>query len=716
MDEAPKIPRPEYPRPQFVREEWLNLNGEWEFAFDDPNKGLAEGWHDGRTLPGRIIVPFAYQTQLSGVNDKSIHQCVWYARDFEIPGAWRDRVVLLNFGAVDWHCQAWVNQKLVGEHQGGYDAFSFNITPALNSIGEQDILVCVTDPTEGDQPRGKQSIKPEGVFYTSTSGIWQTIWLEPTPETCIQRLKMSPELETQSLRLQVAVPSLEDNLEVEAIALDGDKIVGRVVGLPNAPLMLPVPETRLWSPEHPFLYDLEVRLRRDGHEVDHVKSYFGMRSVGLQKDERGRMTIGLNGKSIFQIGVLDQGFWPDGIYTAPSDDALRFDLEFLKSSGFNLVRKHVKVEPERWYYWCDRLGLLVWQDMPSANNSTTEARIDFEIELRRMIEGRFNHPSIIQWVLFNEGWGQYDTERLVKEIRKMDPTRLVDNAAGWTDMRVGDVIDTHSYPEPGEIKPDAQRANLLGEFGGIGFRVEGHTWSKESWGYQGAPNLAGVRAWYLHLLRTVWRLQDKMGLSAAVFTQISDVETECNGLMTYDRSVTKIPPEILRQANHPAPTSASGKVLLSNALNGTAIWKYTFDRPGAKWIEPGFDDSLWTNGRAGFGTPSTLGALAETLWSSDDIWLRRTFELEQTDYTDAMFELHHDDECEVYINGVQAAAFDGYLIDYLSTEIPTAARQALHPGTNIIAAHCHQIAGGQYFDLGIFVPKPANVPERDDVR
>jgi hypothetical protein len=701
----------EYPRPQLVRKDWLNLNGVWDYVF------MGGETNHPAHYQGHILVPFPVESGLSGVAQAlKPDGKLWYHRHFQVPESWRGQRVWLNFGAVDWRCEVWVNQKRVGEHQGGYDAFSFNITPALNATADQDILVGVTDPTEGDQPRGKQSIKPEGVFYTSTSGIWQTVWLEPTPDTSIERIKATPSLETHSLHLQVAVASLEDHLEVEAVALAGGEVVGRVTGMPNAPLILPVSNPRSWSPEDPFLYDLEVRLERDGRELDLVKSYFGMRSVGLQKDERGRMTVALNGKSIFQIGVLDQGFWPDGIYTAPSDEALRFDLEFLKESGFNLVRKHVKVEPERWYYWCDKLGLLVWQDMPSANNSTPESRVDFEIELRRMIEGRFNHPSIIQWVLFNEGWGQYDTERLVKEIRKVDPSRLVDNAAGWTDMRVGDVIDTHSYPEPVDIKADTQRATLLGEFGGIGFRVEGHTWAKESWGYQGAANLQGVTAWYLHLWRTVGRLREKAGLSAAVFTQITDVETECNGLMTYDRAVSKLPPEMLRRANHQTPGSASGTMVLSDALNGTApVWRYTFTQPPAGWIDPAFDDSAWTNGTAGFGTPNTPGTSAQTLWNSDDIWLRRTFVLGEGDYSGAMFEVHHDDESEVYVNGVPAAVLPGYLMDYLSTDILPAALRSLHPGTNTVTAHCHQTAGGQYFDLGIFVPK-ARIADRRSAR
>jgi hypothetical protein len=703
----------EYPRPQLVRNEWLNLNGLWEYAFTQGGVTNAPSH-----FSGQILVPFPVESGLSGVARPLTQDGkLWYRRRVTIPASWQGQRVRLHFGAVDWRCEVWVNQVLVGDHKGGYDTFTFDISRALNWKSEEELLVCVTDPTEGDQPRGKQAIKPEGVFYTSTSGIWQTVWLEPVPEICIERVRAIPEPDSQRLSLQVAVASLSDELEVEASAKAGARLVGRQAGAPNVPLLLPVPDARLWSPEDPFLYDLEITLRLAGREIDRVTSYFGMRGVSLKRSDRGRTAVTLNHVPIFQIGVLDQGFWPDGIYTAPSDAAQRFELEFLKKSGFNLVRKHVKVEPERWYYWCDKLGLLVWQDMPSANNTTHDSRVDFEIELRRMIEGRFNHPCIIQWVLFNEGWGQYDTERLVKEIHKLDQTRLVDNAAGWTDMRVGEISDTHSYPEPGDIKADVQRATVLGEFGGIGFRVEGHTWSSESWGYQGAGNIEGVTAWYLRLMRAVWRLRNNSGLSASVFTQITDVETECNGLMTYDREVMKISSDVLRRANQEQPTSASGVVLMPNALDGAAsAWKYAFEQPATNWVQPGFDDSAWRQGEAGFGTPGTMGAFPKTLWKTDNIWLRTEFVLGEGDYSNAKFELHHDDECEVFLNGVPATALDAYLFDYQAVDISPAALRTLRAGTNLITAHCHQTVGGQYFDLGIFVPKSPQTSQSREPR
>ncbi len=347
-----------------------------------------------------------------------------------MPAEWSGRRVRLHIGAADWQARVFINGQEIGRHRGGYDAFSFDITDRLKWSGAEEICVAVNDPTEGDQPRGKQSRKPEGIFYTPTSGIWQTVWLEPVPTNCIDDLRLTPDVDARLLRLRVSTDSRDESAQVEAQALVAGKVVGQVTGPANKELSLPMAAMHLWSPDDPFLYDLRITLKAGGRVADSVASYFGMRKIGLHKDDYGITRLMLNDQFTFQMGTLDQGFWPDGIYTAPTDDALRFDIEFLKRAGFNLARKHVKVEPERWYYWCDKLGLLVWQDMPSGNNTTADSRLQFEVELQRMIEGRFNHPSIIVWVLFNEGWGQYDTERLVPWIKAMDPSRLVDNASG----------------------------------------------------------------------------------------------------------------------------------------------------------------------------------------------------------------------------------------------------------------------------------------------
>ena len=450
---SPTNSHPEYPRPQLVRPDWLSLNGLWDYAITPAS---AERPSD---YPGRILVPFPIESALSGVKEHLDEMSVlWYRRRLEIPPDWAQRRVRLHFGAVDWEARVRVNGREIGQHRGGYDSFFFDITDDLKRSGPEEIVVAVMDPTEGDQPRGKQSRKPENIFYTPTSGIWQSVWLEPVPDTCIEDLKLTPDLSTRQLRLHVGVNRLAPSLTVEAVAFAGGQEAGRVSGPANDELRLAIASPHAWSPDDPFLYDLRVTLRDDGRDADRASSYFGLRQIALRRDSKGRTRMALNNQFLFQVGALDQGFWPDGIYTAPTDAALRYDIEFLKRAGFNLARKHVKVEPDRWYYWCDKLGLLVWQDMPSGKNTTPEGRLQFEAELQRMVEGRYNHPCIIMWVLFNEGWGQYDTERLTAWLKAMDESRLVDNASGWTDKRVGDVLDTHSYPGPNSpsARPDGR--------------------------------------------------------------------------------------------------------------------------------------------------------------------------------------------------------------------------------------------------------------------
>lgn len=691
---------PEYPRPQLVRPDWLNLNGLWDYALTpDSTEKLPP-------FAGKILVPFPLESALSGVMTNFDERSkLWYHRIFAVPQSWHGQRVRLHFGAVDWRCQIRVNGHLIGEHQGGYDAFTFDVTDALRWNGAEEISVCVTDPSSGDQPRGKLSRKPEGIFYTSTSGIWQTVWLEPVPEVCIDRLKCIPDVDAKSLRLRVAVNNFSDKLRVEAIASVAGKEIARVTGLANAELMLSLPNPRLWSPDDPFLYDLKVTLKDAGKTVDSVSSYFGMRKIALRKDAQGFTRMTLNDQNVFEIGTLDQGFWPDGIYTAPTDAALRSDIEFLKKAGFNLARKHVKVEPERWYYWCDKLGLLVWQDMPSGSNVTPEGRRDFENELFRMVDGLENHPSIIVWVLFNEGWGQYDTEPLANWLKEMDPSRLVDDASGWTDMRVGDLIDMHSYPGPDAPASEPHRAAVLGEFGGLGLAVEGHSWSTHCWGYVMLASEAQLADQYKRALRHVWRLHDLSGLSAAVYTQTADAETECNGLQTYDRAVAKIAPDILLAANRAESSGPPMKVILPDALFGRANWKYSTNKPAADWYEPGFDPAAWKEGMGGFGTTGTPGLYENTIWDGTDIWLRCEFTLQPENFSELKLQIFHDEDAEVYLNGVLAVKLSGFITDYDEFEISKPAAAALRPGRNTIAVHCHQTTGGQGIDVGILIPQ-----------
>jgi beta-galactosidase/beta-glucuronidase len=550
-DVSPDKVLPEYPRPQMVRKDWMNLNGLWDVKLSD---GTAT----------RILVPFAVESALSGVMKYS--DKLSYRRSFEVPKDWNGMRVLLHFGAVDWETKVSLNGKELGTHRGGYDAFSFDITDALKKDGAQELTVNVFDATDlAGEPRGKQTLTPKGIKYTPTTGIWQTVWLEPVSPTHIKSLEMVADVDAQCLRLKVnGSDKAGDAAMVEAVASDGGKEIARVSGEIGADIKLAIPDPKLWSPDTPHLYDLKVSLKSKeaaGSSVaDSVSSYFGMRKIALGKDENGVTRIMLNGKPVFQVGPLDQGFWPDGIYTAPTDEALKFDVTQTKRLGFNCTRKHVKVEPDRWYYWCDKVGLLVWQDMPSINSyAKVKQPIDapqFKIELTQMVRQKSNHPSIIMWVVFNEYQGIHDTQALTAHVKALDPSRLVNACSGEhaekvgeTVIKCGDVYDQHTYPGPSSPKPEADRAAVLGEFGGLGLAIDGHHWAQRTWGYKGMKNVEELTTRYEELLARAWELNASEGLSAVIYTQITDVETECNGLLTYDREINKVIPERAALAN-----------------------------------------------------------------------------------------------------------------------------------------------------------------------
>lgn len=553
---TPDQVHPEYPRPQMVRSEWKNLNGLWEYAITDAE---AEQPAD---FTGEILVPFPVESALSGVMQPVLpDQRLWYRRSFDVPQAWSGRRILLHFGAVDCEAQVWVNGHSAGIHQGGFDAFSFDVTDYLQPTGPNELVVAVLDPTDtGTQARGKQVLRPGGIMYTAVTGIWQTVWLEPVSPISIESMRIVPDVDRGSVSVSVQTHSVGATGIVNVVVKEADgEIVGRAIGQVGTPVQVALPVARLWSPDTPYLYQVDVDLRAGGSVQDRVESYFGMRKVALGKDPQGLTRILLNDEFLFQVGPLDQGWWPDGLYTAPSDEALRYDIEVTKQLGFNMLRKHVKVEPARLYYWADRLGLLVWQDMPSGDRGigpqdpdiqrTAQSAHQYYRELQAMIDGLYNHPSIIMWVPFNEGWGQFDTAKVVDFVKGYDPTRLVNNASGWTDRGVGDVNDMHRYPGPGMPEPEEERAVVLGEFGGLGLPLEGHTWqSSANWGYVSYENSDELTEAYVDLFRQMQSLI-RDGLSGAVYTQTTDVEVEVNGLMTYDRKLLKLDPTRVSLAN-----------------------------------------------------------------------------------------------------------------------------------------------------------------------
>jgi beta-galactosidase/beta-glucuronidase len=546
-DVSPRNAHREYPRPQMVRQSWKNLNGLWEYAIR-PKDELRPMDFDGH-----ILVPFPVESALSGAM-KTVGEGnrLWYRRAFEVPSKWKQKQVLLHFGAVDWEATVWVNGVNVGTHRGGYDPFSYDITLMLRNKGPQEIVLSVWDPTDaGGQPRGKQVRKPHKIWYTPTTGIWQTVWLEPVNSLHIESLRIVPDIDREQVHVTAVCSQATAGLKVEASAKAKDLEEATAIGKPGKGISIVIDDPKLWSPDSPFLYDLTVTLKdRKGRVLDSVGSYFGMRKVSIGPDKAGIVRILLNNEPLFQYGPLDQGFWPDGLYTAPTDEALRYDVEAIKQIGCNMMRKHVKIEPQRLYYWCDKLGLLVWQDMPNAENESGADKGQFSRELQRMIDTHRNHPSIIMWVPFNEGWGQHDTERLAGWIRAYDATRLVNNASGWEDKGVGDVHDNHKYPGPEAPKNEPDRAAVLGEFGGLGLPVQGHTWQQEkkNWGYKGFKTPQELTEAYLALLDKL-RPLIKNGLSAAVYTQTTDVETEVNGFMTYDRAMIKADAEKITAAN-----------------------------------------------------------------------------------------------------------------------------------------------------------------------
>ena len=575
----------EYPRPQFERSTWKNLNGMWDYVILKPNQPKPKSYE------GKILVPFSFESALSGVG-RSItpEEKMWYRKKFIIPSEWKGKRILLNFEAVDHDTNVWVNDIFVGSHKGGFDRFSFDITTFLNVRGNQTIEVSVKDGTNlSPQLRGKQHFKPSGIVYTPVSGIWQTVWLEAVSnEAYLGEVKITTDIDKGIVKITpFGHEALRSSYKVKASIYKNKSKIAEGSVSTNKLIELKIREPKLWSPDNPNIYDLKLTLTNPkGKIIDQVDSYFGMRKISLG-NHKGVKYLFLNNKPLFHYGTLDQGWWPDGLLTPPSDEAMRYDIEITKAMGFNMIRKHVKIEPDRWYYHCDHLGILVWQDMPSGgkmvekiNGPTTNKRgdkkyytnlqhvgrtdgdlnkninesIQFETELRKMINIHYNSPSIVVWVPFNEGWGQYDTCRISDLVKALDSSRLVIPTSGWSLRNCGDIYDIHTYDVDLKKPPYHQdRATVIGEYGGIGLPIKKNLWNPNTinWGYQTYNSQKELIESYEYKFNQILKMKEMHGLSGAVYTQTTDVEGEVNGLLTYDREVIKIPTEILKNLHSP---------------------------------------------------------------------------------------------------------------------------------------------------------------------
>ena len=708
----------EYPRPAMKRDQWTNLNGLWDFAITGKNDDAPKAYD------GKILVPFAVEAALSGVGKRvTENDAIWYKRTVDMNKDETKRY-LLNFEAVDYQSTIWVNGKKAGENTGGNLPFSFDVTPLLVS-GKNTISLKVTDATNTKgtyQLHGKQMQNPEGIWYTPVSGIWQTVWMEEVPKRYIKSLKITPKI---SGEVTIEVSSAGKPRRMSVVASLNGKEVASSQGS-NGVFKLQIPSPKLWSPESPTLYDLEIKAGRDT-----VQSYVGLRETSFAPDSNGNLRFTLNGKPYFHWATLDQGWWPDGLLTPPSDAAMASDIIFLKAAGFNTIRKHIKVEPRRYYTYCDRIGMLMWQDQvsncqddnqprwtflnpnPATKTWPKEAHAQYMKELKLMIDTLYSHPCIVQWVPFNERWGQHQSMEVGKWVTEYDPTRQVNICSGGNWHPVGHIVDNHAYPHPGfpfELGKGGRfdgYVKVVGEFGGHGFPVEGHLWNPgmRNWGYGGLPkNQDEWKQRYATSINIMCGLKMR-GIAGAVYTQTTDVEGEINGLLTYDR-VEKIDVAWLRKLSDmllKTPDDAKMTTVLPTTNEKTVTWKYTLTEPGRNWMTPGFNDSAWESAKAGFGTKGTPNTTVNTTWNTNNIWLRKSFNISEAIEGTVVLNIYHDEDAIVYLNGKEIADLAGYTSNYTSIILDDEAKAAFRAGENTIAIHCKQSEGGQFIDAGISI-------------
>lgn len=717
---------PEYPRPQMVRAEWMNLNGIWDY-YKKPSVDLSYVLAY-ENFEKKILVPFPVESALSGIMDKDYLANTWatfaYRKTFTLPDAYKNKNVLLHFGAVDWKCAVYVNGKEAGTHAGGSDPFFFDITSLLNGRGEQEIQVMVYDPTnKGGQPIGKQIINPSGGSYTPVSGIWQTVWLEPVAKKHISDYSLIPDIDNESITLSID-PSVEaDALTAKVYIKAAGKVINAVENMPvGVEKKIRIPGQRLWSPDDPFLYDLHMELYDKGTLVDAVDGYFGMRKIDRGMVD-GHPCFMLNNKPVFQFGFLDQGWWPDGLLTPPSEEAMKFDLDMTKAFGMNMIRKHIKIEPARWYYWCDKMGLMVWQDMPSGGSlgcigSKNTIRQNFYNECANIVKSLKNHPSILTWVVFNEGWGQDGnisdiyTRAGVENVQRLDKSRLVNAASGWMDFGMGDIIDCHTYPDPMlHTTPFNDRVAASGEYGGVTLKVEGHVWGKSGVNYATAENSEELTQRFNDLTGKIQGFQ-KEGIWGAVYTQTTDIEEELNGLITYDRKVVKVNDRQMASIRKEIESTIHTRIrtlLNASDVSDKEEWAYTTTKPADGWMRPDYNDNSWKRGTGGFGAVNPPNTFIRTEWNTADIYLRRSFRtgnLSQSEIDNIKLWIYYDDDCEVYINGVKAFEAKRWISKYAIKVITEEAKNTIKANSdNVMAIHVHQNEGGQYIDAGLVTGK-----------